>query len=358
MRIQHARRRLLTGVLVGAAALTLAACASADPEPETPEASDGPEVTEPAEDPGAFFDGKTITILVPYTPGGGFDSFARLLAPELEAQLDGVRVRVENRPGGGGLIGANEIFQAESDGLTIGLINYPGAVFAEATDTEGVTFDNTQWTFLTRLGAINPIIYTGEDAGYPTFESIMDSQEEVTFGIGGVGSDAYYATVVLSEVLGFPSKIIAGYPGGAEADAALLVGEVDAGVGSVDATLNRIRDTGTYITALLSTEPNPSVPDVPLITSFGDADQQEILTALASIYDLERTLVAPPGMDEARAEFLAAAIYAAATEGGYAEAMDAAGLTASPMDRSDVLSRAEKVTASIDLLTPYVTAAE
>ena len=357
MNARRSRRGAVTGIVAGAAGLALVACGTSGGEAEP--AAEEPAAEEPAaeeEDACAYLEGERLTIVVPYNPGGGFDNFVRLLAPELEKELEDTEIVVENAPGGGGLVGANQIFQAEPDGLTIGLINYPGAVFAEATDTEGVTFDNTEWTFLNRLGAINPIVYTGADSGLPTFESIMEAEEPVTFGIGGVGSDAYYATVVLSELLDFPADIIAGDPGGGEADAALLVGEVQAGVGSVDATMNRIAGTGTNITAIISTEPNEAVPDVPLITEFGDAEQQEVLTALASIYDLERTLVGPPGIDEARADCLAGAIYTAASAGPYEEAMETAGLTASPLTRTEVVERAETVNASIDRLVPYVTA--
>jgi tripartite-type tricarboxylate transporter receptor subunit TctC len=346
---KHLQRRVLTGLAAATASVVLAACGGGGLGDDDSGADNGG-----GEDPGAFFEGKTLTIVVPYNPGGGFDSFARLLEPYLEEELDGTEVNVENRPGGGGLIGANEVFQADPDGLTIGIINYPGAVFAEQTGADGVEFTNSDWTFLARLGAINPIVYTGEDSGYPDFQSMIDAEEPITFGIGGVGSDAYYATLVMSKVLDFPAEIIAGYPGGGEADAALLVGEVDASVGSADATLSRIGNTGTHVNALIGTQPNPDIPDVPLITEFGDADQQEILTGLASIYDLERTLVAPPGMDEDRAQFLADAIYAAATSGGYEEDMAAAELTASPLERSEVLSRVEQVNASIDKLTPYL----
>lgn len=351
MRKHNTNRRAMAGLAAAAASVLLAACGGGGGLGEEKPAAGA---TEAAEDPGAFFEGKTITIIVPYNPGGGFDNFVRLLEPHLEEELGDVQVNVENRPGGGGLIGANEVFQAEPDGLTIGLINYPGAVFAEATEAEGVTFENSEWTFLARLGAINPIVYTNENSGYPDFQSMIDSEEPIRFGIGGVGSDAYYATVVMSEVLGFPAEIIAGYPGGGEADAALLVGEVDASVGSIDATLGRIGGTATNINVLIGTEPNQKVPDVPLITEFGEAEQQEVLTALASIYDLERTLVGPPGIEEERAQFLADAIYAAASGGGYEEDMAAAELTASPMERSEVMGRVEKVNASIDKLTPYV----
>ena len=351
MRKHNTNRRAMAGLAAAAASVLLAACGGGGGLGEEEPAGGA---TEAAGDPGAFFEGKTITIIVPYNPGGGFDNFVRLLEPHLEEELGDVQVNVENRPGGGGLIGANEVFQAEPDGLTIGLINYPGAVFAEATEAEGVTFENSEWTFLARLGAINPIVYTNENSGYSDFQSMIDSEKPIKFGIGGVGSDAYYATVVMSEVLEFPAEIIAGYPGGGEADAALLVGEVDASVGSIDATLGRIGGTATNINVLIGTEPNQKVPDVPLITEFGEAEQQEVLTALASIYDLERTLVGPPGIEEERAQFLADAIYAAASGGGYEEDMAAAELTASPMERSEVMARVEKVNASIDKLTPYV----
>lgn len=353
MRIHQFKRRAATGAAAAAASVLLAACGGGGGLGED-EPAGGGENTAADSEPCAALEGETVTIIVPYNPGGGFDTFVRLLEPHLEEEFEDIEVNVENRPGGGGLIGANEVFLAEPDGTTIGLINYPGAVFAEATGAEGAEFDNSEWTFLARLGAINPIVYTGEDSGYPDFQSMIDAQEPITFGIGGVGSDAYYATVILSEVLGFPAEIIAGYPGGGEADAALLVGEVDASVGSADATLSRIGGTGTHVNVLIGTEPNEDIPDVPLITEFGDAEQQEVLTGLASIYDLERTLVGPPGMDEGTATCLADAIFAAATAGGYEEDMEKAGLTASPMERSEVLTRVEKVNASIDQLTPYV----
>lgn len=363
MKALRTRERILAGLLAGAVSLGIAACSSGGGGglgEETPEPSSGdtPDVT--VEDPAEWFAGKTVTMIVPYNPGGGFDNFVRLLAPVLEDELgNGTKVHVVNRPGGGGLVGANEVFQSEPDGLTIGLINYPGSVFAEATETEGVVFDNTEWTFLARLGAINPIVYTGINTPYDSFEAMMQATEPIRFGIGGVGSDAYYATVVLSEVLGIPADIIAGYPGGAEADAALLVGEVDAGVNSSDAALNRISATTAHINVIIGTEEEPEkLPGVPVITEFGDDDQKKVLTALASIYDLERTLVGPPGIDEARADYFAQMIFKAASSDAYTQAMSDAGLTPSPLPRADVVERVHTVTDSIDLLIPYVQAAE
>ncbi len=69
--------------------------------------------------------GKTDHFVVRYSPGGGFDAYARAIAPELEKAL-GVEVVVENIPGAGGQKGAATIYRADPDGYTIGIWNIPG----------------------------------------------------------------------------------------------------------------------------------------------------------------------------------------------------------------------------------------
>ncbi len=270
------------------------------------------------------FDGETVEIVVPYEPGGGFDTYARALAPQLEKQLDGAEVTVENRPGAGGLIGANAVFQAEPDGTTIGLINYPGAVFAEQTGKEGSNIKNDEWTFLGRVAAVNPLVYTSAESGIDSPEKLMAAEEEVVFGIGGVGSDAFYATRVLGETLDFPYKIIAGYPGSGEADAALLAGEVEASVNSVDSALQTVEGGKATPVLFVSNEPSELLPDVPTVADVGDEAQQETLTSLAAIYDLERILVAPPGVTEEAADCLGETINAALTDQALVDELEAA----------------------------------
>jgi tripartite-type tricarboxylate transporter receptor subunit TctC len=343
---RHNSMRRMVGILAGVTATaSLAACGNAGGNSDT--------AAEPA-DPADVFAGERLTIVVPYDPGGGFDTFARLLAPELEKEIDGLTVQVENRPGGGGLVGANSVYNAEPDGLTIGLINYPGAVFAEATNQEGVDFKNSDWTFLPRLGAVNPVVYTSPKKDFPTFDSVMEATEPVVFGIGGVGSDAYYTTKVVGETLGFPYKIIGGYPGSGEADGALVVGEVDASVNSLDSALPTIEGSGAVPVVLVARQSSEQLPDVPAITDFGDEGQKEVLSALASMYELERVLVAPPGVDEKTADFLAEAIHSAATGESYAAAMEEAGRTISPMSRADVLEVASQGGSVVDLLKPVI----
>src|ERR1700740_1388210 len=70
-----------------------------------------------------FYKGKTITYIVATTPGGGYDTYGRLIARYLQKYFSGSRVIVKNVPGAGNIIGANEIYASRPDGLTIGMFN-------------------------------------------------------------------------------------------------------------------------------------------------------------------------------------------------------------------------------------------
>ena len=66
----------------------------------------------------AFYKGKNLNFIVPYKPGGGYDTYSRIIAPYLE-KYTGARVVVRNMPGAGGLLGVNETYKASPNGLTM-----------------------------------------------------------------------------------------------------------------------------------------------------------------------------------------------------------------------------------------------
>ena len=65
-----------------------------------------------------FFAGRTVTYIVPTGPGGGYDTYARLIGRHLERHLAGARVVIRNVPGAAHQIGVDELFHAAPDGLT------------------------------------------------------------------------------------------------------------------------------------------------------------------------------------------------------------------------------------------------
>src|SRR5262245_18141783 len=107
MKLRSPRRRsraLVAMAIAATAALVLAGCSGKPTDPNAP-----------------FYEGKTITLYVPYAPGGGTDLAARAFAPLLEKHIAGnPTVIVENDPSTGGIVGANEFASSgEKDGLKI-----------------------------------------------------------------------------------------------------------------------------------------------------------------------------------------------------------------------------------------------
>src|SRR5680860_1431098 len=111
------------------------------------EGAEGPteETTEPtatAAEAGdcSELESETITFAVPYDAGGGYDTYARLMAPYLEEEI-GATVVVENQPGAGGLLAINSLLTAPADGTTIAIMNAVGSGGAVIADAEGVQFE-------------------------------------------------------------------------------------------------------------------------------------------------------------------------------------------------------------------------
>lgn len=300
------------------------------------------------ENPTEFYQGKTITFIIPYSPGGGFDTIGRVFSKYLAKELGhGTKVSVQNKPGGGSLIGTNTIFQAEPDGLTIGEINYPGQVFAQLSDTAGVKFKSDQWSFFSRLAAFNPVVYTSKDSGISSAQDLIDAQDQVVFGIGGAGSDAYYGTKVLANTLGFPYKLVTGYPGDAEADAALKANEVEARYQSIAAAMESFSKSEVNLDIYISTERSKKLPNVPAVTELGDAQDKDTLRTLGSIYDLERVVVGPPGIPDKRMDYLSKAISKTIKNPDFLSETKDAGYAVNPLDRLATKELVKKVAPSL-----------
>src|SRR5215216_6044573 len=99
---------------------------------------------------GTFLKGETVRFYVGFSPGGGYDLYARMLAPHFE-RLSGATVVVENRPGGGGLTALNQLVRNKPDGLSMMMLNGESAVLSQLTKQPGVAFDMTQVSIYGRV---------------------------------------------------------------------------------------------------------------------------------------------------------------------------------------------------------------
>lgn len=297
-----------------------------------------------------FFAQEKLTIAGGHEAGSGFDFYMRATANAIPKVSD-VDTTVRNIPGGGGLVGDNQVFEAEPNGATIGMLNFPGHVFAQLTGSEGVRFDFKKWEWLGRVASGPPVILVAADGDIGSAEDLINSSEPVEFGIEEAGSDAFYGTALAANTFGFEAKKVTGYEGSENITTAILRGEVDATFLSVASALPDIKSGDLKAIMLFSDEPAEQLPDVPLATEFApEQEDKETLTAFGSIYAMERVFVAPPGTPEDRVEYLRDLLMKAFEEEGFIEEAEAAERPVDALSGAEVASSIEEVAAEADKL--------
>ncbi|MCW2581195.1 MAG: hypothetical protein JWR82_2796 [Blastococcus sp.] len=275
--------------------LALSACGSDGDDEGTPAASG-------AESAGgtACLEGETIDFVVPYDPGGGYDAYARLLAPYLEEEM-GATVVVRNQPGAGGLGAIAELANAtEPDGTTIAILNGGAAVGGTLAGSAAATsFDIKELTYLARIGPDPNVAVSSATGPYQSWEDVVEA-DSVRFGSTGVNSSDYIGANVLGAAFDLNSEVILGFDGSAENELALIRGDTDLMTGGASSRLPSINSGETTPLLVMSEERLEELPDVPSVLEVdGLTDEgREIVEADLGRSELSRVAVAPPGMSE------------------------------------------------------------
>lgn len=259
-----------------------------------------------------FFHGKTLTIIVTTKPGGGHDMWARDIAPYMKKYLDVSKVKVVNKPGGGNLIGDNAIYASKPDGLTIGVIDNIGAVFAQMFNKPGVHYKIRKFV---HLGTVNyePLLFAVQpDGKYQSFEDLENSHTEIKALVTGSGGVSYDMTQFVLNAFGIHHKAVAGFGGMHQLIAAFLSGDGDVFGGT---SLNHILRLGDKVKPILvvTKDPIKALPNVPTVMQeINKADlkgsSREALVALTKFVFSDVGIVAPPGIPSDRVEALETAL--------------------------------------------------
>ena len=172
------------------------------------------------------FRGKTVTILVGTSPGGGYDAYARILARFLPKHLAGATVVVKNMTGGGGTRLANYIYgAAPADGTEFGLTEY-GVHFTPLLYGTPVQFDVLKFTWLGAIDAyVTPMVLAWHSTPFQRFEDVLT--RPMTVGATGATSFTAGYPYALNGILGAKFNVILGYPGAADVTLAIERGELD-----------------------------------------------------------------------------------------------------------------------------------
>ncbi|MGH8689914.1 MAG: Bug family tripartite tricarboxylate transporter substrate binding protein [Burkholderiales bacterium] len=180
-----------------------------------------------------YYAGKTVTIIVGYKTGGGYDATARVLARHLPKHIPGKpTVIVQNMPGANSLIAANHVYSvAKPDGLTIATFNR-NLPIAQLTGVSGVKFDMTKFAWVGSAASESTILAIRSDLPYRSFEDLKKADKPIVIGATGPGANTYDFPLLLKEFLGLNIKIVSGYSSSADIMLAIERKEVDGRAGS------------------------------------------------------------------------------------------------------------------------------
>jgi tripartite-type tricarboxylate transporter receptor subunit TctC len=281
-----------------------------------------------------FYAGRTISIIVGYSAGGGYDLYSRLLARHVGRHIPGQpTIVVQNMPGAASLTAVRYLAAtAPKDGTAITIFD-PAQILEALTGPErvNVRFADYQW-----LGSMQreiPICYAGAATGIRTFDDMM-KRKEFIIGLTQRGSTAYVSGVTLKKVFNAPIRQISGYPGSNEQRMAVERGELEGNCSSWSAMpqdwiVNKKMNT---LVRLIQTKPPDMPAEVPFINDLAtSADQKTLLDVLNAPAALGRPFIVSGEVPRARLSILRAGLQAALKDPQLLEEASRAGMGIEPV---------------------------
>lgn len=257
-----------------------------------------------------FYKGRTITMVIGYAPGGGYDLYGRVLAQHMSRHIPGnPRIIPQNMPGAGSLKAANYVFSVgRKDGTTIG-------TFARAMGIAQLvghaTFDTRQFTWIGSITKDTSLCVSWKTAPVKTWSDVLTRQ----FTVGGEGADAdpdIFAKLY-KNVFGAKMRLASGFPGTSGIGLAMQRGEVHGLCGLSWSTIKSqhpdwIREKSINLLIQAAPEKDPELLDVPNAIEFAKTDEQRQILEFAVVSQtIARPIAASPGIPEDRKAALRAA---------------------------------------------------
>ena len=261
-----------------------------------------------AEDAAEFYRGKNVRFTVGVGVGGGFDAYARMIAPYLSREL-GATVIVENIVGAGGLLSLNQTYAAAPDGLRVLIVNGTPAGLGQLLGQENLRYDLTKFAHLGIISAYPWIWLTGRKTGISTVADAI-AAPAIRWGGTGTADGPADGAATTCEALQLKCNIVLGYKGSAEIALAMERGEADALYVSDSSAATFVQAGQAHAVASMARVRSPLLPQTPTVFEQAKltADQEWQLDFRANLNDLGRILVTTPGVPEDRLQFLRGAI--------------------------------------------------
>jgi tripartite-type tricarboxylate transporter receptor subunit TctC len=329
MRARLSRRRLILGT--GASALAWSAAAAAD-----------------------FYQGKTLTMIVGFAPGGGVDSQARTIARHLVRFIPGQPgIVVQNMEGAAGALAANYVNQRAPDGLTI---STPGRSWFVDGVIKGASigFDPARFTYIGSAGGSNSVLYVRASTGITSLDGLKASPRTITFGSLASTTPTAMVPQMLA-ALGMPIKVVLGYVSTARVLVAIEQGEVD-GMFTVADSFARRQDLIANRVVVPIMQSKPALPNLRLLRDVLPASEAPLLTLVMGTDTFGLPLVGPPGISNERRDILRKAFVEMTADRDYrSDALRADLPVGAPIDGAELAAMINEIATSAtpDIVASY-----
>jgi len=252
-----------------------------------------------------FYRGKRINLVIGFGTGGGYDTYARLLARFIGEHIPGnPGVVAQNMPGAGSRGAANWLYRvAPKDGTVIATLGQATAT-DQALGQPGIQFDARRFNWLGNMVVVNNILFVSAATGVKTIEDAK--KKPLSIGASGGSSPSVLYPQVSNNLFGTKFKSVSGYPGGGDINLAVERGEVDGRGSDSWASIKAtnpgwLADKKVNILFQVGPRREADLPDVPLWSDLAQNDEQrQILDVLSGDVAVGRPILTAPDVPAER----------------------------------------------------------
>ena len=258
-----------------------------------------------------FYKGKTITYIVATSPGGGYDSYGRLVARYMNKYLPGSKIIIRNLPGAGHVIGANTIYAARPDGLTLGTFN-TGLIYLQLLGESGVRFDLAKMSWIGKAASDTRVLVLSKSSGVRNIQDLFDrSRPPLKLFAAGVGSAGYIDTRLAIAAIHLNVQLIPGY-NGSEGTMSMLRGETQGTIGSQSSYTQFVDDGNGFYALEAGGSAGSKIPQADQFAK--DDNARRLLKMITAESEVARLTAGPPGIPADRLELLRTVFMQALTD--------------------------------------------
>lgn len=254
------------------------------------------------------YEGKTLRLIVAFSPGGAYDTWARMIIKYLGKYIPGnPNLVVQNMPGAGSISAANYLMNiAKPDGLTIGSIS-AALYFDQLIGRKEVQFNWSKYTWIGTPERTSEMIFVRSDSPVKSVEDLRKAADPPKCGAVGIGSTDYYFPKLLEDAIGAKFAVVTGYQGAADIDLAVEKGEMQCRAGTLSSFFGRepgrtwMKNGFVRILVQGGRKRDARAADAPTIHELMDKYKtpeaiRRLAVVLLSPGDFGRPFLAPPGL--------------------------------------------------------------